>query len=169
MNFVPIRFSTSYHNKAICRRTLILRALFGGLFCYFNRKAIYNGNVVTWSDVPILLATSFDNNWHFVLIFPPVQKHLLYFSYKHLTINWLDKTKHVFQTTFKASHTFSKRLSDEKLIFYIRLSKYFHHFSHLSFKFYHFVSIFMLTTYRLICKTLHIFHRKTSAISISLS
>ena len=139
MNFVPIRFSTYYHNKAICRRTLILRALFGGLFCYFNIKAIYNGNVVTWSDVPILLATSFDNNWHFVLIFPPAQKHLLYFSYKHLTINWLDKTKHVFQTTFKASHTFSKRLftvihtfskrlSGAKLIFYIRLSKYFHHF-----------------------------------------
>lgn len=107
MNFVPIRFSTSYHNKAICRRTLILRALFGGLFCYFNRKAIYNGNVVTWSDVPILLATSFDNNWHFVLIFLPVQKHLLYLSSKHLTINWLNKTKHVFQTTFYSiTHVF---------------------------------------------------------------
>ena len=139
---------------------------------HFNRKAIYNGNVVTWSDVPILLATSFDNNWHFVLIFPPAQKHLLYFSYKHLTINWLDKTKHVFQTTFKASHTFSKRLftvihtfskrlSGAKLIFYIRLSKYFNHLFHLPFKFYHFVYIFMLTTYRLIRKTLHIFHRKT--------
>ena len=99
-NFAPIRFSTSYHNKAICRRTLILRALFGGLFCYFNRKAIYNGNVVTWSNVPRLLATSFDNNWHFVLIFLPVQKHLFYLSYKHLTMNWLNKAAHVFQTTF---------------------------------------------------------------------
>ena len=86
-NFAPIRFSTSYHNKAICRRTLILRALFGGLFCYFNRKAIYNGNVVTWSNVPSLLATSFDNNWHFVLILLPVQKRLFRLSSKHLTIN----------------------------------------------------------------------------------
>ena len=99
-NFAPIRFSTSYHNKAICRRTLILRALFGGLFCYFNRKAIYNGNVVTWANVPRLLATSFDNNWHFVLIFLPVQKHLFYLSSKHLTMNWLNKAAHVFQTTF---------------------------------------------------------------------
>ena len=100
MNFAPIRFSTSYHNKAICRRTLILRALFGGLFCHFNRKAIYNGNVVIWPDVPRLLATSFDNNWHFVLIFLPVQKHLFYLSSKHLTMNWLNKAAHVFQTTF---------------------------------------------------------------------
>ena len=40
------------------------------------------------------------NNWHFVLIFLPVQKHLFYLSSKHLTINCLNKTKHVFQTTF---------------------------------------------------------------------
>ena len=99
-NFAPIRFSTSYHNKAICRRTLILRALFGGLFCYFNRKAIYNGNVVTRSDVPILLATSFDNNWHFVHIFLSVQKLLFYLSPKYLTMNLLNKATHVFQTTF---------------------------------------------------------------------
>ena len=156
-NFAPIRFSTSYHNKAICRRTLILRALFGGLFCYFNRKAIYNGNVVTWSDVPRLLATSFDNNWHFVLIFLPVQKRLFRLSSKHLTMNWLNKAAHVFQTTFGCKVNIP--ISDCPNI----LTTFF------TFKFFHFVYLFMLTTYRLICKTLHIFHRKTSAISISLS
>ena len=29
-----VRYSTSYHNKAICRRIFILYALFGGHFCF---------------------------------------------------------------------------------------------------------------------------------------
>ena len=40
------------------------------------------------------------NNWHFVLIFLPVQKHLFYLSPKHLTMNWLNKAAYAFQTTF---------------------------------------------------------------------
>ena len=40
------------------------------------------------------------NNWHFVLIFLPVPKRLFYLSSKYLTMNWLNKAAHVFQTTF---------------------------------------------------------------------
>ena len=127
-------------------------------FCHFNRKAIYNGNVLIWPDVPRLLATSFDNNWHFVLIFLPVQKHLFYLSSKHLTMNWLNKAAHVFQTTF-----------GWKVNILYQIVQIFPPLFHICFKFFHFVYLFMLTIYRLINKTPHIFHRKTSAISISLS
>ena len=40
------------------------------------------------------------NNWHFVLIFLPVQKHLFYLSPKYLTMNLLNKATHISQTTF---------------------------------------------------------------------
>lgn len=34
--FVSIRYSTSYHNKAICRREFTQYALFGGRFCFMR-------------------------------------------------------------------------------------------------------------------------------------
>ena len=51
-NFASIRFSTSYHNKAICRRTLILRALFGGLYC-FSVGAILVNSWSMFSQLPV--------------------------------------------------------------------------------------------------------------------
>ena len=77
---------------------------------------------------------------------------------KHLTMNWLNKAAHVFQTTFGCNVNIL--ISDCP-----NISTTFFTFP-LSFPLCY---LFMLTTYRLICKTLHIFHRKTSAISISLS
>ena len=98
------------------------------------------------------------NNWHFVLIFLPVQKHLFYLSSTPLTINRLNKAVHVFQTTFgcKVKILISDCPNISTTFFTFPLS-------------FPLCYLFMLTTYRLICKTLHIFHRKTSAISISLS